>query len=65
MALSAVWSSNPDQDGLIPKTTINKLVPVVHLFSTFKGERETLALFQIAIIPSLKALWKIDLNVEF
>ena len=65
MALSAVWSSNPDQDGLIPKTTINKLVPVVHLFSTFKEERETLALFQIAIIPSLKALWKIDLNVEF
>jgi len=27
-------------------------------------KREILALSQIAIIPSLRALWKIDLNVK-
>ena len=34
---------------------------VKHIF--FKGE--TLALSQVAIIPSLRALWKIDFNVKY
>ena len=58
LALNAGSSRfNPQSDSIIPKMK-KKMVPVVLLFRT----QHEKALPQLEVIPSLRALWKIDSN---